>query len=135
MLIRAYTDADYEAVVALWATCGVSARAGEDKVGLQNIAAKNPGLFLLALNEQQQLIGTVYATFDGRRGWINHLCVAPPYRRAGLASQLLEIVESKLQDLGCPQINLLIFPDNQYNLENWYAKRGYQRRELTFMCK
>lgn len=134
-LIRTYQTSDHPALITLWQECGLNPRAGEDSAGLAAISQRNPGLFLIAIDGANTLIGSVLGTYDGRRGWINHLCVTQNYRHLGLASQLLETVEAKLYRQGCQQINLLIYPDNSYDLEEWYGRRGYQKRELIFMYK
>jgi len=135
LIFRPFSLVEYDKIIELWQDCGIAARTGEDKDSINRIDQMNPGLFILAYTNNNLLIGTVYATFDGRRGWINHLCVANEYRKYGLASLLLNKVENELIQKGCPQINLLIYPDNSYNLEEWYGKRGYRTRELLFMYK
>ncbi len=47
-----------------------------------------PELLLVAVLDGV-LVGAVMAGFDGVRGWIYHLAVAPEARRRGFATQLV----------------------------------------------
>ena len=45
----------------------------------------------------ETLVGAVIAGFDGVRGWIYHLAVAPECRRRGFATQLMCAAEDGLR--------------------------------------
>ena len=72
--------------------------------------------------------------FDGRRGWIYHLAVAPGSRRAGTGASLLTELERRLGSKGCLKVNLLIEPENA-GVTEFYEHLGYRRDELIFMEK
>lgn len=112
----------------------IGARVGEDMDRVQRTLTRHHGAFILA-KADGKIIGTVWATYDGRRGWINHLCVHPDFRRGSIASTLLEKAEARLHEEGCMRVNLLIFPENEHDLQNYYARRGYGTYDLIFMYK
>ena len=58
-----------------------------------------PELFLVSV-EQDHIIGTVMAGYEGHRGWVNYLAVAPAFRGRGLARALMEHVERELVAIG-----------------------------------
>src|SRR6266545_1260327 len=64
-------------------------RAGDDDPSLAAFAERNPGLFLLALDERG-LAATALGGWDGRRGWLYHVAVrAADQRRRGLGARLV----------------------------------------------
>jgi ribosomal protein S18 acetylase RimI-like enzyme len=50
--------------------------------------------------------------YDGHRGHINYLAVAPEHQGTGLGKALLTHLEAQLKALGCPKINLQVRPEN-----------------------
>ena len=44
--------------------------------------------------------------YDGHRGWINFLAVHPDFRENGYGQKLMNSVETKFREMGCPKINL-----------------------------
>ncbi len=115
--IRQFRWADYDAVVAVWTA------AGRDALLRAELAAKltrDPELFLVA-EADGDVVATVLGTFDGRRGWILRLAVHPAHRRRGTATRLVDELESRFRQLGCPRVNLLVMPDNLAGLRFWQA--------------
>ena len=58
------------------------------------------------------VVATCMAGYEGHRGWINYLAVAPQHRRQGIASQMMQAAESRLRAAGCPKINLQVRENN-----------------------
>ncbi len=50
--------------------------------------------------------------YEGHRGWINYLAVAPEHRRQGLGWRMMDAAEVRLRELGCPKINLQVRRSN-----------------------
>jgi ribosomal protein S18 acetylase RimI-like enzyme len=78
------------------------------------------------------IVGAVIAGFDGVRGWIYHLAVAPEQRRRGFATALVRAAEQGLRDLGCPKVNLQVRATNQ-EVVAFYRSLGYQVEERVSM--
>jgi ribosomal protein S18 acetylase RimI-like enzyme len=78
------------------------------------------------------IVGAVIAGFDGVRGWIYHLAVAPEHRRRGFATALVRAAEQGLRDLGCPKVNLQVRATNQ-EVVAFYRSVGYQVEERVSM--
>jgi ribosomal protein S18 acetylase RimI-like enzyme len=131
--LRAATPADHPAMLTLWHTCGLHPGASDTPEGLARKFARDPELFLVA-ESAGTLVGTVMGSYDGRRGWINRLAVAPEHRATGLAGRLMAEVERRLAALGCVKVNLLIEPDNA-SVQGFYERRGYTTKPLIFMEK
>jgi hypothetical protein len=82
MIIRAFRMDDYDNGASLWLAAGLSVRPGDDRLGIQLAREHDQGLFLVA-ETGGRLAGTVLGTYDGRRGWVNHLALGrlPSSRR------------------------------------------------------
>jgi ribosomal protein S18 acetylase RimI-like enzyme len=77
-------------------------------------------------------VGSLWATYDGRRGWIQRLATDPEHRGQGIARALMAEAEGRLDRLGATKVNLLIEPDNA-GIAGFYEKFGYERDQLIFM--
>ena len=131
--LRPFRLADYEAVIRFWAGVGLKPSRSDTEARFAYKLERDPELFLLAIREGE-IVGTVFASYDGRRGWMNRLAVAPALRGQGLARRLAAEVERRLRHIGCDKINLLIEPDNAA-VQGLYEKMGYEPVPLIFMEK
>src|SRR5262245_52674833 len=90
-------------------------------------------LFFVAANNEA-VIGTIMAGYDGHRGWIYSLAVHPNQRRRGIGSQLMVHAERALAARGCVKINLQILPENKH-VAQFYQSLGYAIEERISMGK
>lgn len=102
---------------------GVRVGASDAPAEIEKKLRRDPDLFLVA-EADGQLVGTVIGGFDGRRGLIYHLAVAPAYRRSRLGSWLMSEVEARLRDKGCIRCYLLVRPDNTEAV-GFYEQQGW----------
>src|SRR6187402_530309 len=96
-VVRSYRDTDRQNLEELWQR--VFPRDPPWNAPALMIDAKlrvQPELLLVG-EIDATLMGAVIAGFDGVRGWIHHLAVAPEFRRRGLATQLLRTAELGLR--------------------------------------
>ena len=131
--LRPAVAADLPALRALWDRCGLHPSASDTDARLARLIEFTPGLFLAA-ERDGDLVGSVMASWDGRRGWINRLAVDPAARGGRLGDRLMAEAERRLAAIGCDKVNLLIEPDNA-GVERFYRRLGYGRDELIFMEK
>lgn len=131
--IRPATAADLPALRSLWAACGLHPSRSDTDERLAAMIAFAPGLLLVAEREVT-VVGSVMASWDGRRGWINRLAVDPGARGARLGERLMAEAERRLAAIGCDKVNLLIEPDNA-GVRRFYERLGYGVDELIFMEK
>jgi hypothetical protein len=87
---------------------------------------------LLVAELDDALVGAVIAGFDGVRGSIYHLAVAPPHRRRGVATRLMRAAEAALRALGCAKINLQVRASNP-EVVAFYRQLGYEVEERISM--
>ncbi|CAN5886880.1 hypothetical protein BH11VER1_BH11VER1_06390 [soil metagenome] len=93
----------------------------------------DPGLFLVD-RMGTEIVATVMAGYEGHRGWINYLAVAPPLQKSGYGRQILAHAEKLLRELGCPKINLQIRSTNQHVIA-FYKSLGFAIDDVVSMGK
>jgi len=131
--IRQFRMPDYDAVMETWEICKLPSKpSGRDsREKIEKEITKDTAFFLVATLEDK-VIGTVLATNDGRKGWINRLAVLPAYRHQGIAKMLLEKAESHLYNLDLEIIACLIENDNLTSMD-FFGKAGYKKHtEITY---
>ena len=133
MNIRPFQAADEEAVVALWRTCDLVRPWNDPRKDIRRKLRVNPEWFLVG-ELGGRLVGTVMAGYEGHRGWINYLAVAPGRRRAGLGRALMAEAERLLRAAGCAKINLQVRTANTAVIA-FYERIGYRRDDCVSLGK
>lgn len=131
--IRPYVASDGPAVVRLWSDCGLVRSWNDPHKDIQRKLSVQPELFLVGALEGR-IIATVMAGFDGHRGWVNYLAVAEKHRRRGLGRMLMRRVETDLEAMGCPKLNVQIRSSNAAVMA-FYEKLGYARDQTICLGK
>lgn len=133
MLLRAYQTTDEEAVIALWQACGLVVPQNNPKRDIERKMQVNPELFLVG-ELDGKVIATCMAGYEGHRGWINYLAVAPEHQRKGFAQKIMQQAESLLRAAGCPKINLQVRSTNTVVIA-FYEQLGFQIDAVTSLGK
>jgi len=92
-----------------------------------------PDLFLVAL-EDQTVVGSIMAGYDGHRGWLYAAAVLTSYRGAGIGAALVREAEVRLQALGCAKVNLQVRATNKAVL-GFYESLDYAIEERVSLGK
>ena len=130
--IRSFREADRPQLEQLWTAVFPDdpPRNAPDRM-IDGALAVRPESLLVA-EIDGALVGAVIAGWDGVRGWIYHLAVAPAHRRRGIATRLMRGAEAALRALGCSKINLQVRATNQ-GVVAFYRALGYQIEERLSM--
>ncbi len=131
--LRTFAWSDYEAVIALWRATGLGITVSDSRDGLALTLGHDAELFVVA-EADGQLVGALLGTFDGRRGWLHHLAVAPQWQGQGIGRRLVAEVEARLRSRGCVKVNLHVEPDNAA-VTGFYDRIGYAQHEILFLEK
>jgi ribosomal protein S18 acetylase RimI-like enzyme len=132
-IIRKYVAADQDNVIELWTQCGLVVPQNDPGRDIERKLKMNPEWFLVGEFEGN-IIATCMVGYEGHRGWVNYLAVAPRYRRRGFATQLMREAERILHQVGCPKINLQIRTSNTDVIE-FYKAIGYSIDDVVSMGK
>jgi ribosomal protein S18 acetylase RimI-like enzyme len=133
MDIRPFQIADEAAVIALWQRCGLTRPWNDPAKDIRRKLCVRPDLFLVGVLDGK-VVATVMVGYDGHRGWINYLGVAPEQRRQGLGRAIMAEAERLLREAGCPKINLQVRTTNQGVLE-FYKSIGYALDDVVSLGK
>ena len=133
MKIRPFQTGDETAVVQLWQDCGLVRPVNDPHKDIRRKVSAQPDLFLVGTNDTR-IVATVMAGYDGHRGWLNYLAVAPDQQRGGLGRQMVAEAEQRLRARGCPKINLQVLRSNAGVME-FYRKIGFSEDDVASMGK
>jgi ribosomal protein S18 acetylase RimI-like enzyme len=132
--IRNYQPSDYAAVYAIWQACQLTLGLSDTFKEVERVRLLHPALFLVMENEMS-IIGTVMGSFDGRRGYVHHLAVAPEHQKNGCGTLLMHELEKRYEKMGAVKIHLFVEKRNQL-VVRYYEKRQWQvRDDLIMMSK
>ena len=123
MHIRPFHPDDEEAVISLWRACDLLRDWNDPRKDISRKLQVRPDLFLVGLLDGH-LIASVMAGYEGHRGWMNYLAVAPEHQRRGYARAIVDEAERLLRAAGCPKIYLQVRTSNHGVLE-FYRRLGY----------
>jgi ribosomal protein S18 acetylase RimI-like enzyme len=133
MQIRLFRLADEPAVIALWNECGLTRPWNDPHKDVARKLTVQPELFLVGMTGGA-VMASVMAGYEGHRGWMNYLAVAPRFRGRGLGRALVEHVERLLLERGCPKVNLQVRPTNLEAVA-FYRRLGYAQDESISLGK
>ncbi len=129
---------DEAAAVALWRDCGLLRPWNDPHKDIARKQSVQPELFLVALAPGPDgvpvLVGTAMAGYDGHRGSVYYLAVAPGHQRLAIGRSLMAQVEQQLLAMGCPKLNVLVRTTN-VQVVAFYEKLGYARDDAFSLGK
>ncbi|TAL64398.1 MAG: GNAT family acetyltransferase [Burkholderiaceae bacterium] len=129
MKIRPYQPQDESAVIALWQDCGLTRPWNDPRKDITRKLTTQPELFLVGTVDAV-LVATAMVGFDGHRGWVYYLAVAPTHRRQSHGRALMQEAEHLLMARGCPKLNLLVRSSNA-GVIDFYRRLGYMQDEVV----
>jgi ribosomal protein S18 acetylase RimI-like enzyme len=131
LVIRPFEPLDEVQVLELWHHCNLIVPWNDPKQDIARKLQVQPQLFLVGI-VREQVVATVMAGYEGHRGWINYLAVAPNHRRLGIGRQIMQEAERELRALGCPKVNLQVRSSNQAVVA-FYERLGYSVDDVVSM--
>jgi len=133
MFIRIFQTNDTTAVIQLWYQCGLTTVTNNPLRDIERKLLVDPDLFLVG-EEDGRIVATVMGGYEGHRGWLNYLAVAPELRRQGHGQAIVRAVEHLLADKGAPKINLQVRTANQTVIK-FYQALGYHIDDVVSLGK
>jgi ribosomal protein S18 acetylase RimI-like enzyme len=116
---REFSINDYDAAIELWQRVeGLEIAEGDDREGVAQFLARNPGLSRVA-TDGSAIVGVALCGHDGRRGHIYHLAVDPAYQGRGLGKRLLDESLANLRRTGVKRVIIMVADDNPSGRQFW----------------
>ena len=127
MEFRRANPEDAESILRFWNDAGASMSATDEARSVRRVT-ENPAAVLLLAVLDGTIVGSLLGTFDGWRGNLYRLVVAPEHRRQGIGRQLVRQVEQTFRQWGVKRTTVLVELDRPWAIEFWSAV-GYPRDE------
>lgn len=116
---------DIPAVLDLWQEAA-EPTSTDSAEALTGLLERDPGALIVA-EAGNRIVGSVIAGWDGWRGSVYRLAVAPGHRRDGLGRSLLRAAEDRLADLGARRQHAIVVGTNARAVAFWRAS-GWERQ-------
>jgi ribosomal protein S18 acetylase RimI-like enzyme len=134
IVIRPGTAVDVPAVLDLWQQADAEPTHTDDAPSLTRLIAHDAAALLLA-EHGGRVVGSVIAGWDGWRGSIYRLVVAPSHRRQRLGSRLLAAAEERLQEAGVVRAHAIVVEIDAQATSFWSASGWEQQAERLRFVK
>jgi ribosomal protein S18 acetylase RimI-like enzyme len=106
----------------------------DDLDSLAHLLAQDAGALLVA-EDEGGIVGSIIAAWDGWRGTIHRLAVAPPCRHRGLGRRLLQAGEARLDSLGVVRMQAIVIETDDLAMGFWRATDWDEQTERIRFTK
>jgi ribosomal protein S18 acetylase RimI-like enzyme len=124
--IRPATVDDLAAVLRLWRDADAEPTHTDNLDSLVRLVERDPSALLIA-EDAGVVVGSVIAAWDGWRGSIYRLAVAPTHRRHGLGTTLVGAAEERLRSAGALRLQAIVVETSPAAAGFWTAS-GWERQ-------
>lgn len=133
MEFRTMAPGDYDKVYALWKSIkrfGIRS-VDDSREGIEAFLRRNPTTSVVAV-ENGEVIGSILCGYDGRYGYMYHVCVKESFRRRGIGKQMVVFCMRALQELHINKIALIAFTSNDAGNAFWHKIGWKYRQDLNY---
>ncbi|HUI02198.1 MAG TPA: GNAT family N-acetyltransferase [Acidimicrobiales bacterium] len=132
-MLRSATPDDIGAVLELWRGADAEVSRTDDVGGLRVLVAHDPGALVVA-EDDGAVVGSVICAWDGWRGSVYRLAVAPTHRRRGLGRRLVAEAETRLAARGARRLQAVVVDGDDRATGFWRASTWEeQARRIRFV--
>ena len=118
-VIRPVLTEELQAVLSFWKETEVTPPSVTDSIeGLTNLM-RQPAALLLVATIDGKIVGSVIGGWDGWRGNIYRLAVAPALRRKGIARRLVTEITAALFERGAQRLSALVEHEHPWAMDFW----------------
>ena len=126
-------DADVEAVVSLWQSCGLTRPWNEPAADIA-LARKDANATILIGRDGEAIVATALVGHDGHRGWVYYVAVDPTRQKKGFGRVIMAAAEDWLRRTGIEKVQLLVRPENTA-VRAFYESIGYGEQPRVMFAK
>ena len=134
MMISEILDDDVERVIALWQVCGLSRPWNDPSRDLALARASSTSTILVgrAQEDPSSVVARAMVGFDGHRGWVYYLAVAPSHQGRGFGRAMMTAAEEWLVARGAGKVQLMVRTENGV-ARGFYDALGYEAQATTVL--
>lgn len=129
MEIRSFRENDRGQVIELWNACGLTRPWNDPDKDISRKLAVQPELFFVG-EIDGKVVASAMAGYDGHRGSVFYLAVSPEYQGQGFGKTLMQKIETTLEAIGCPKLNIVVRSSNETVLA-FYRQLGYATDDVV----
>ena len=127
------TDADVDAVIALWQRCGLT-RPWNDPGSDIAFARRGANATILVGRAANAIVASAMVGHDGHRGWVYYVAVDPEVQGKDFGRAIMSAAEDWLRQQGITKAMLMVRPDNK-KVQAFYDRLGYETQERVIYAK
>ena len=132
--LRPAVVADIPDVLTFWTEATAEPSSTDDADGIAALLERAPGSLIVAV-DADAIVGTVIAGWDGWRGALYRLAVAPTHRRRGIATALVNGAEQHLRTQGVRRMHLIVSTAGGPVAVDFWASARYEPTDQLRMVK
>jgi ribosomal protein S18 acetylase RimI-like enzyme len=125
-VIRTGRLTDVSSVLRLWTEAEAHPSHTDNAASLDALLTHDSEALIVA-EDGPDLVGSVIAAWDGWRGSIYRLAVAPSHRRTGLGGRLLRRGEERLDEVGAVRLQAVVVETDARATAFWGAS-GWEQQ-------
>jgi ribosomal protein S18 acetylase RimI-like enzyme len=126
--VRPALEADVAQVLEFWSVAAEDAhRPPDSDAAVRALISRDPDALMLAV-DGERIVGTLVAGWDGWRGHLYRLAVAPEARGQGIARLLVTTAEHRFRGFGVGRVDAMVLDENDSAHPVW-ERLGYRRQE------
>jgi ribosomal protein S18 acetylase RimI-like enzyme len=132
--IRPALAEDLGAVLQLWRDAA-QPTSTDNESALRALVDHDSGALLIA-EQSDHIVGSIIAGWDGWRGSVYRLVVAPESRRNGVGRQLVQSAERRLAELGARRMQAIVVDSDDRAIGFWSATHWeLQHHQVRFAAR
>jgi ribosomal protein S18 acetylase RimI-like enzyme len=132
--LRAAGVTDVPAVLALWHEADAEPSHTDDERSLMKVIGHDPHALIVA-EADGRIVGSVIAAWDGWRGSVYRLAVAPTSRHKGLGRRLVREAEERLAKDGAARLQAIVIESDAQASGFWRASGWEEQTERLRFVK
>ena len=133
LAVSPITDADVDAVIALWQRCGLT-RPWNDPAADIAFVRRGANATILLGRADDAIVATAMVGHDGHRGWVYYVAVDPDRQGEHFGRAIMAAAEDWLRQQGVAKAMLMVRPDNG-KVQAFYGRLGYVVQERVIYAK
>ncbi|HLQ78389.1 MAG TPA: GNAT family N-acetyltransferase, partial [Terriglobia bacterium] len=102
----------------LWKAAGATESVTDTAADIRRISTREYVIFILAI-ENENVVGSLIAAFDGWRGNMYRLATHPDYRRKGIARSMVREAEKVFDEWGVKRTAAIVEKDHPWAVHFW----------------